>query len=102
MSVSSRCGLDKLDSKHASLTLAFRHRETSTPCISGGVGMAVNAVAVGGGVEVRGGLPLRESRRAVSACLHILTKHNDGVCAVLRSFSDRWPETLDLAGLPHC
>ena len=64
--------------------------------------MAVNPVAGAEGIEIRVGLALRESRRAVSACLYILTKHNDGVCAMLRSFSDRWPETLDLAGLPHC
>jgi len=50
--------------------------------------MAVNAVAVGGGVEVRGGLPLRESHRAVSACLHVLSNHNDRVRTMLARQSD--------------
>src|SRR6267142_5190776 len=79
---------DKLDRQHAGLALPIRHAESGTPCVRGGVGMAVNAVAVGGGVEVGGGLPLRESHRAVSACLHVLSNHNDRVRTMLARHSD--------------
>jgi hypothetical protein len=35
---------DKLDRQHAGLALPIRHAESRTPCVRGGVGMAVNTV----------------------------------------------------------
>ena len=45
--------------------------------------MAVHAVAVGGGMEVSAGLALRESHRAVTGCLHVLSDHDDRVRTML-------------------
>ena len=50
--------------------------------------MAVNPVAGAEGIEVRVGLALRESRRAVSARLHVLSNHNDRVRTMLARQSD--------------